>query len=147
MLTGGFVLWPVDDVQQMIDNAIGVGVVLYVVSSKLTEWQLARERAARKAAAMDPDRRAALDAKRAAAMNRRWDDAELQRQARAMREEAEAAKAKERADKIARYDNLKAGKSNKPTSGVSGWRGSGGDDAPHRPSWARRRQAPSGGGG
>jgi solute carrier family 35 protein E3 len=26
VLTGGFILWPVDDVQQMIDNAIGVGV-------------------------------------------------------------------------------------------------------------------------
>ena len=26
MLAGGFILWPVDDVQQMINNAIGVGV-------------------------------------------------------------------------------------------------------------------------
>ena len=132
---------------------IGLGVVAYVASLKLTEWQVARERAALKAQKEDPtgayaDRKAALDAKRTAALAKRYDDERMKELQRASREEAEQAEAKKRAEKIERYDNLMTGKSNKKTSGLSGWRDEGGGGGGGgRPSWAKRRPAcgPKGG--
>ena len=122
---------------------LGAGLLGYVAFQKMAEWQYAREKQQHREAAMDPERRAQLDAQRAESLRARYDEQELAEKAQAEQEKAEQ---KRRQDKIDRYDNLQAGKSNK-TSGLSGWRGDGGgggDDKPHRPSWARKRPNPCG---
>ena len=123
---------------------IAVGLVATVAANRFLAWQAAREREESKAAAMDPARRAQLDAQRQRALANRFKADELAEASRKLEEEKVE---RARREKIERYDNLQQGKSNKK-SGLSGWKGGGGggggDDGGHRPSWARRRPNPCG---